>query len=243
MPVGTSGDKVKGPFLLIFYELLIRRYSGRPALPSCVAGQLSHELSVYAWPSSARRPSNPSGARPWTPWQPLPSPTRSSAHAAALHACMILKQGSEPSDLALPMLAAGLIRDFPRSSDLIHTHTERYDAVLSCTAPTTQHGSLRGRAVLRLPFSKKGRSAARRTATRAHHRARGHNVSVVPAPPITQAARVSPHELAVACIGRASRLRDTKRPEAAPARSPMSEAVDRPLSARTQAAGAALDAP
>ena len=59
------------------------------------------------------------------------------------------------------MLAAGLIRDFPRSSDLIHTHTERYDAVLSCTAPTTQHGSLRGRAVLRLPFSKKGRSAQR----------------------------------------------------------------------------------
>ena len=54
------------------------------------------------------------------------------------------------------MLATGLTRDFPRSSDRIHTRTERYDAVLSCTAPTTQHGSLRGRAVLRLLFRKRG---------------------------------------------------------------------------------------
>ena len=159
---------------------------------------------------------------------------------------VLLASASEPLTEAPTMLATGLTRAFPRSSDLIHTHTERYDAVLSCTAPTTQHGGLCGRAVLHLTLSTQRRAAARRTTTRAHH-ARRHRVSVVPpAPPITQAAssaRVSPHELAVACIGRASRLRYTKRPEAAPARSPMSEAVDRPLSARTQAAGAALDAP
>jgi hypothetical protein len=123
-----------------------------PTLLSGVVGQLSRDSSAYAWPPSARRPSDPPGARPWGPWQPLPSPTSSSVHAAALHTYMILKQGSEPSDLALPMLAAGLTRDFPRSSDLIHTHTERYDAVLSCTAPITQHGSLPRPSCLSPPF-------------------------------------------------------------------------------------------
>ena len=144
------------------------------------------------------------------------------------------------------MHATGLTRDFLRSSDLIHIRTERYDAVLSCTAPTTQHGGLCGRLSFTSLFRPSGvqqRGGRRPERTTS---ARPQGVSVVPAPPITQAAssaRVSPHELAVACIGRPSRLRYTKRPEAAPARSPMSEAVDRPLSARTQAAGAALDAP
>ena len=91
-----------------------------------------------------------------------------NGHGPPLHD-VLLASASEPLTEAPPMLATGLTRDFPRSSDRIHTRTERYDAVLSCTAPTTQHGGLCGRAVLHLPLSTKRCAAARRTATRAHH--------------------------------------------------------------------------